>query len=118
MLIFNLSSFRRAKRVKAFREWLEVSMDLSTYRSAASTCVMSPLFSEQYYGTHAWPSHTAKRGSDCNVVPRDLELVHMAAVQIILNKENKSSYNHQKDRLYNIVRKKFSTARRRWKQKV
>ena len=42
----------------------------------------------------------------------------MQAVMDILRKENKVKFMYGRYKFYNIVRKKFHTARRRWKQNV
>jgi hypothetical protein len=82
---------------------------------AANTSVAVPMFSEEYMGTHAWPS---TKSGNLPTVPRCLEQFHMQAVVSLLREERRSNFLRQKESFYAVVRRKFSTARTNWRKKV
>lgn len=105
--------------MQAFREWMETNIDLSTYQVAAATSVEQPLFSEEFMGTHTWPSPpSATKKTGLPTVPRCMEIVHMQSMMMILRARGKINYLHRKETFYNIIRKKFATFRVKWTHKV
>ena len=106
-------------RIQAFRMFVQVNMQLPTYRQAAYSSLAWPMFSKQYMGTHFWPSDKAKRTTPSSkTVPRCLEQIHMQAVINILRKQNLEGYLYQHEKFYNVVRRKFSSTQSIWKQQV
>ena len=90
-------------------------MDFCQYRIAAVSSVAHPMFSEEYMGSHAWPS---RKTGKIPTVPRCLEQFHMQAVISLLHEQGKSNYLRQTENFYTVVRRKFTTTRTKRRKKV